>query len=71
MGLSEWFNLAAGSGEYGLQWLVLGLVIIVCALVTLAVLITRQQKEQVTADVDKDYIANDEVSWTELMRILG
>ena len=70
MGLSEWLSLAADSGEYGLQWLVLGLVIMVCASVTLALLMTRQHRQHVIADVDRDYIADDEVTWTELLRIL-
>ena len=66
MTLSEWIALAASSGDYGLQWLVLGITIVVCALVMLGILMTRQHQQRINVDVDRDYIANDEMSWTEL-----
>ncbi len=70
MGLTDWIALAADSGEYGLEWLVLGISIVVCALVMLGILMTKQYRQREKIDVEKHYIANDELSWTELMRVL-
>ena len=70
MSLTDWITLAAGSGEYVLEWLVLGISIVVCALVMLGLLMTKQYRQRDQIDVEKHYIANAEMSWTELMRVL-
>lgn len=60
------------SGELNLNVLALGLGATACAFVILGVWMTRQylQKTVIDVDVERDYIADDQVSWTELMRIL-
>ena len=69
-------NLANGiqiGTEVSVHSLALGLGTVACAFVILGVWMTRQyfQQQQVTdVDVDRDYIADDQVSWTELLRIL-
>ena len=60
------------SGELNLNVLALGLGVAACTFVILGVWMTRQylQKTTIDVDVERDYIADDQVSWTELMRIL-
>lgn len=52
------------------QWVALSLATSACGLVALALVYTRQYRQQSTVDVEQHYIADDEISWTELMRIL-
>ena len=52
------------------QWIALTLATSACGLVALALVYTRQYRQHSTVDVDRHYIADDEISWTELMRIL-
>ena len=62
-------NIFSNSGD-SIQWVALTLAAAACSLVAAALVYTRQYRQQQTVDVDKHYIADDEVSWTELLRIL-
>ena len=62
-------NVFSISGD-SIQWVALTLATAACTLVALALVYTRQYRQQQTVDVDRHYIADDEVSWTELLRIL-
>ena len=56
-----------------IHMLALTLGTVACGFVILGVWMTRryfQQKTATDVDVERDYIANDQVSWTELLRIL-
>ena len=67
------FTTNAADGILNVQSLALGLGVLACSMVGLGVLMTRQyfqQQQQGDVDVDRDYIADDQVSWTELLRIL-
>ena len=67
------FTTNAADGILNVQSLALGLGVLACSMVGLGVLMTRQyfqQQQQADVDVDRDYIADDQVSWTELLRIL-
>lgn len=52
------------------QWVALSLATAACGLVALGLLHTRQYRQHSTVDVERHYIADDEISWTELLRIL-
>ena len=52
------------------QWVALTLASGACGLVALALVYTRQYRQPNTVDVERQYIADDEITWTELMRIL-
>ena len=52
------------------QWVALTLATGACGLVALALVYTRQYRQPVAVDVERQYIADDEITWTELMRIL-
>ena len=65
-------GIQSGS-DVSVHSLALGLGTMACAFVILGVWMTRQylqQKQVIDVDVDRDYIADDQVSWTELLRIL-
>ena len=67
------FTTNAADGILNVQSLALGLGVLACSMVGLGVLMTRQyfqQQQQADVDVDRDYIADDQVSWPELLRIL-
>ena len=53
-----------------IEWIALSLATSACGLVALALIYTRQYRQQSTVNVEQHYIADDEISWTELMRIL-
>ena len=65
----QWTQLISLSSD-GIEWIALSLATMACGLVALALLYTRQHRQPATVDVDRQYIADDEVSWTELLRIL-
>lgn len=66
MQLLNWFSFSTDS----VQWVALTLSTGACGLVALALLYTRQYRQPITVDVERQYIADDEITWTELMRIL-
>ena len=62
-----------GMDQVDIHAIALMLGVVACAFVILGVWMTRQyfqQRQTGEVDVERDYIANDQVSWTELLRIL-
>ena len=65
----DFMNLFSVSID-SVQWVALSLATAACGLVALGLLYTRQYQQHSTVDVERHYIADDEISWTELLRIL-
>ena len=65
----EFINALSFSSD-SVQWVALTLATGACGLVALALVYTRQYRQPNTVDVERQYIADDEITWTELMRIL-
>ena len=56
--------------QYAIHWVALAVVLLATGLVSLSLWIDRQRPRSLKVSVDESYIADDEVSWTDLMKTL-